>query len=88
MSADLARIERDLPEAVDAARSLEEIGGWLRSQPGVRSVELSDYLLKSHPPQRDFVVELDGEAGTRLRKVVNVVDLGDGRFEFRTLRNR
>jgi hypothetical protein len=51
-------------------------------------VELADYLLKSHPPQRDFIVELKAEGGTTIRKIVNVYDLGKQQFRFNKLRDQ
>jgi len=44
-------------------------------------VSLGDYLLKSYPPQREFVVEFENDDGSRRRKIVNVLDLGDRRFQ-------
>ena len=77
-----------LEQAVEGATSLEEIEAWLLSQPGVKSVRLADHLAKSHPPQRDFVVELEDAGGGATTKVVNVVDFAGQRFQFRTLRDR
>jgi hypothetical protein len=77
-----------LGEAVANARSLDEIAAWLASQPSVRSVTLEDYLMKSNPPQRDFSVELEIGNGSSVTKIVNVIDAGNGRFQFRTLRDQ
>ncbi len=70
------------------AHSLDEIKAWLTSQPFVVSVELKDYLLKSNPPQRDFVVEFRTEAGSTVKSVVNVFDLGNHQFRFNKLRDQ
>jgi hypothetical protein len=86
--ADLEALEKRLAAAVGGARSLDEIKAWLKSQPHVKSVELADYLLKSHPPQRDFIVELKAEGGTTIRKIVNVYDLGKQQFRFNKLRDQ
>ncbi|MGQ0446253.1 MAG: hypothetical protein ACT4O2_14290 [Beijerinckiaceae bacterium] len=71
--------------AVGAALSLEEIGAWIKMQSGVKSVRLAEYARKSHPPQREFILEapLRGE----LRElIVNVFVEGGGRFRFNYLR--
>ena len=77
-----------LAAAVASARSLDAIEAWLASQPWVKSVRLADYILKSNPPQRDFIVEFTIADGSTASKVVNVVDFGNHRFQFRTLRDR
>jgi hypothetical protein len=85
---DLETFTASLDAGIAGARSLEEITAWLASQTGVQSVRLADYLLKSNPPQRDFVVEFATPGGATLTRIVNVVDLGNQRFQFRTLRDR
>ena len=75
-------LERDLASAIDGAESLLEIENRLRSLRHVQSVELKDYLLKSNPSQRVFIVEIAPPDGTALTKVVKVFDLGDGRYRF------
>lgn len=85
---DFEAFEKALAAAVDGARSLEEIEAWLTSQPAAVSVRLADYLLKSNPPQRDFVVEFRTADDSTVTKVVNVFDLGDQRFRFHKLRDR
>lgn len=68
-------------------RSLEEIEAWLISRPGVESVTLASYLLKSYPPQRDFHVACRMEDGSVSKKIVNVFDLGDQQLRFHQLRD-
>lgn len=85
---DLETFLHAIGDAVAHARSLDEIAAWLASQPSVRSVTLANYLLKSNPPQRDFRVEFGMKNGSTVTKIVNVVDAGNGRFQFRTLRDR
>lgn len=81
-------LQKSLPLAVDRAQSLAEIEAWLRSQPGVAGVQLADYLLKSNPPQREFVLEFRGEDGTAVKRIVNIFDLGDRGFRFHTIREQ
>jgi hypothetical protein len=76
-----------LVAAVARARSLDDIVGWLKSQPGVKSVEVAAYLLKSEPPQRDLMVECGTDDGSTATKILNVYDLGGGRFQFNELRD-
>jgi hypothetical protein len=85
---DLDAFRQTAETAVAGARSLDEIEAWLASQQRVTSVRLADYLLKSDPPQRDFIVEFTSGDGSTVTKVVNIVDLGNQRFQFRTLRDR
>ena len=86
-AADLEALEKSLPAAIAGARSLNEIESWLKSQPGVKAVQLADYLAKSYPPQRDFIVELKTTDGSTVKRIVNIFDLGNEQFEFRQLRN-
>jgi hypothetical protein len=75
-----------LTVAVASARSIDEIEAWLKSQQCVKSVQLQDYLLKSNPPQRDFIVEFKRADGSTVKTIVNIFDLGNQRFQFHKLR--
>ena len=86
-TADLEALQKTLPGVIASARSLDEIGAWLKSQQGVKSVQLADYLSKSNPPQRDFIVELKTVGGSTVKKIVNIFDLGNQQFQFRQLRD-
>jgi hypothetical protein len=83
----IGELARSMPGVADNARSLEEIAVWIKAQPGVTSVELGEYLLKSSPPQRDFLVECRRKDGTRVRKVLNVYVLSGGKFRFNCVRD-
>lgn len=72
---------------VDSAKSLDEIETWLRSQQGVKSVQLADYLMKSNPPQREFLVEFGMQDGSTVKKIINIFDLGNQQFKFHELRD-
>jgi hypothetical protein len=85
---DFESFQKDLPAAIAGAHSLEEIETWLKSQPGVESVQLANYLAKSNPPQRDFIVEFSTKKGATTKKIVNIFDLGNRQFQFHKLRDR
>lgn len=81
-------LEKALSAAIANARSLDEIEAWLKSQPGVRSVQLANYLSKSNPPQRDFIVQFGTDNDSTVQKIVNIFDLGNQQFKFHKLRDR
>ena len=85
---DFETLKKALVAGIAKARSLDEIEAWLKSQHGVKSVQLADYLLKSNPPQRDFILELRNENASTVTKIVNVFDLGNEKFEFHELRDQ
>lgn len=85
--ADFEALHKTLAAAIASAGSLEEIGAWLKSQQCVKSVQLADYLLKSNPPQRDFIVEFKMVGGSTVKKIVNIFDLGNQQFQFHKLRD-
>jgi hypothetical protein len=51
-------------------------------------VQLADYLLKSNPPQRDFVIECETMDGLMVKRILNIYVLGDHEFEFNSVRDR
>lgn len=79
--------EKQAASAIESAESLDEIEAWLRAQQGVKSVQLTDYLMKSNPPQREFIVEFSMQDGSTVKKVINIFDLGNQQFEFHELRD-
>jgi len=83
---DFKAFEKKVASAIDSAESLEDIETFLRSQPGVKSVQLTDYLMKSNPPQREFIVEFSMRDGSTVKKVINIFYLGNQQFEFNELR--
>lgn len=85
---DFQVFEKKLVSAIDIARSLDEIEAWLRSQKSVKSVKLADYLMKSNPPQREFFVEFRMQDGSKVKKIINIFDLGNQQFEFNELRDQ
>ncbi|AKB51219.1 hypothetical protein MSBRW_1966 [Methanosarcina barkeri str. Wiesmoor] len=87
LTADFQVFEKKLSSVIDSARSLEEIEAWIRSQQGVESVQLADYLMKSNPPQREFFVEFCMQDGSKIKKVINIFELGNQQFKFHELRD-
>lgn len=85
---EIGKLERALPDVANRAHSLAEIEAWIKAQPCVRSVEIADYLLKSNPPQRDFIIECADEEGATVRKILNVFVLGGQKFQFNGVRDR
>lgn len=85
---EIGKLERALPDVANGAHSLAEIEAWIRAQPCVRTVELADYLLKSNPPQRDFIIECADEDGAPVRKILNVFVLGGQKFQFNGVRDQ
>lgn len=83
----IGKFESALPGVANGAQSLAEIEAWVRSQPCVRSVRLADYILKSNPPQRDFVIECGTRDGTMVRKILNVYVLSGEKFQFNGVRD-
>lgn len=81
-------LEKRLATVIASARSLDEIEAWLKSQQCVKSVKLAGYLLKSNPPQRDFIVEFSMRDGSTVTKIVNIFDLGNQQFQFHKLRDQ
>jgi hypothetical protein len=85
---DLEALKERLAISIRGARSLTEIEAWLKAQPCVQSVELTDYLLKSNPPQRDFIVSFKTADGSTIKKIVNVFALANQQFQFHKLRDQ
>lgn len=84
---DISDLEKALPGMASKAHSLDEIEASIKAHPCVKRVELADYLMKSNPPQRDFVVECETTDGLVVKKVVNVSVLSDQEFEFNGVRD-
>jgi hypothetical protein len=87
-SIEIEVLEKELAAVIDSAESLREIEVWLRSQQCIKSVKLAEYLLKSNPPQRDLIVECNIRDGSTATKIVNIFELGNGRFRFHELRDQ
>jgi hypothetical protein len=87
-SGDIADLERALPGLANSAHSLDEIEASIRAYSCVRSVQRSDYLMKSNPPQRDIVIECETGDGAVVRKILNVTVLDDREFRFNGVRDR
>jgi hypothetical protein len=88
LSVDINTFEKDLISVISNAQSLDEIEVWLKSQQCVKSLKLEGYLLKSNPPQRDFVVDFKMQDGSIVSKIVNIYDLGNRKFQFHKICNQ
>jgi hypothetical protein len=84
---DFDKIERTLSDVIARISSLEEFEAWLKSQAYVESVRLEDYLLKTNPPQREFIVEFKTDESTIIAKAIAISVLPNQKFKFRTLRD-
>jgi hypothetical protein len=73
----IGKLERALPDVANGAHLLTQIEAWIRAQACVR---LADYLLKSNPPQRDFIIKCADAAGPPVRKILNVFVLSGQKF--------
>jgi hypothetical protein len=82
---DLDEFRPILSEAVSGATAVSDIEAWLELQPYVRSVLTEDYLLKSHPPQRRFIVELSLGGAPAVMQAIDVYTFDDQRFELRDI---
>jgi len=80
-------LEKEFCDAIESAGSLHEIGAWFKSQEYIKSIELTQYLLKSNPPQRELIVEFNTRGGSAVTKIINFFELGNGLFRFHKLRN-
>ena len=84
---DLAAFARAADAAIATSRSLEAIAAALATEPGVVSVRVADYLLKSYPPRRDLVVEVRGGGpGPTVRVIVQLDELDERRYTLHALR--
>ena len=85
LMSDFNEIEKTLPVLVEQISSLEELDIWLKSQECIQGVSLQDFLIKTNPPQRKFIVEFKSSNGSTVTKVINIFVLGDGRLQFNNL---
>ena len=77
-----------LATVIDSAQSLNEIKTWIESLRCVKSMQLANYLLKSNPPQREFIVEFKMEGDSAVKKIITIFDLGNKQFQFNKLRDQ
>jgi hypothetical protein len=82
---DLRQLCPGLPEIVRQMTAPEELAAWLRAQPNVVSVTLADYLIKTNPPRREFLVQFRRPDGTVFEKAIEVVVLNDRSFQFHSV---
>lgn len=69
---DLAKLGKSLANVMQQTKSLEELENWLRSQRFVKSVRLSNYIIKTEPPQKELLVVFKMDDGSSITKVIDV----------------
>lgn len=72
-------------EAIAQAHSIDEIVRWLQGQPLIASVRVDNALLKSHPPQREVVIQRTGPSATAQTVTLYIYELGPDRFELKSV---
>ena len=88
-TARLEAFENALAGVIGSAGSLGEIEAWLKSQQCITDVRVSDYLLKSNPPQRAIVIKMMITPGnTEMTKIVTIFDLGLKGFRLQKVRDQ
>jgi hypothetical protein len=87
LTSNFSEIEKTLPTIVAQVRSLKELETWLDSQKCIQSVRLEDFLIKTNPPQREFIVEFKSNSDSAFTKVIDVFVLNNGRFSLNQLRD-
>jgi len=85
---DIGELERALPSVANNAQSLDEIEVWIREHPCVKSVQLAEYILKSNPPQRDFIIECETKDGATVKKILNIYILSSQKFRFNNVHDQ
>ncbi|MET0385641.1 MAG: hypothetical protein ABW321_06765 [Polyangiales bacterium] len=82
----LQTLDAALGPVVDAASALDEIAAWLRAQPGVELVQVSDYVLKSWPPQRELIFHVRLPAGELVQRIARIEERGPRVFSLHDVR--
>jgi hypothetical protein len=74
---------RAVEEAASRSRDIDELAAVIRSLPGVQSVEVGDYLVKTEPPMRELAIQY------RTTQVIADITLHhDGTLTVRSLHDR
>lgn len=82
---DMDCFARILIGALDEMTSLEDLYTWLKSQEWVDSVKMEGFLVKTNPPQREFVIQLKMSDGSIKTKVVDIYQHYDNTLKFRAI---
>ncbi|MEM7063452.1 MAG: hypothetical protein AAF572_09850 [Cyanobacteria bacterium P01_B01_bin.77] len=78
--------EQDLTVAISAATSLDEIYTWLTQHNDVDSVSVSDYIIKTEPPQREFNASYRLAPDTLTPIIIDVLEFSDDQFQLSEVR--
>lgn len=81
-------LAQGLANAIRTLRSLDEITSWLGSRQGIKSVILMDYVIKTDPPQKEFVVTYTTDDGANAVKVIDILLLSNDRFALGSIHDR
>jgi hypothetical protein len=73
MTLDQDAFSEKLRVVISQMDSVEKVIHWLRSQPGVDSADLSDYLIKTHPPQKEVKITFRNEDGTTYSRILDII---------------
>lgn len=79
---DFDKLKETLSKVVEKVSSLEEFETWLKSQEYIQSVSLQNFLIKTNPPQKEFIVEFKINDGSTRAKAIDIFVLENGRFRF------
>ena len=80
--------QREISIAIKGASSLADIEEWCRRQAFVASIEIKPYLLKSNPPQRELIVEINTIGEGVVNRAVHFYELGEGSYKFNGIFHR
>lgn len=82
---DFDEFEKTLLRVVEGTHSLVELSEWLKSQKYVASTKLQDYLIKTNPPLKEFIVEFKMNDGSIQSKAIDVFILGVHTYKLKSL---
>ena len=77
-----------LAKVVQSSKMLADIERWLSERPFVAAVSVLDHLLKTNPPQREFLVSFKMEDGGSADKLLSIYELDPRRFQLASLQDR
>ncbi len=70
---DLVNFSDILADIMRKVSSLEELEGWFNSQKYVESVKVTDYLVKTEPPQKELLVTFKMDDGSTVTRVIDII---------------
>ena len=82
---DFDEFEKTLFRVVEGTSSLAELSAWFKSQRYVASTKLQDYLIKTNPPLKEFIVDFKINDGSIQSKAIDVFVLGVHTYKLKGL---